>query len=52
VEAHARRRVEVEVGMMDHVQPPQQRHGVEHHVLEIDDEVQGHDREGHGQPGW
>ena len=51
MEADAGGRVEVEVGVVDHVQPPQQRHGVEHHVLKVDDKVQCHDREGHGEPG-
>jgi hypothetical protein len=32
--------VEVEVGVVDHVQPPQRWNGVEHDVLQVDDEVE------------
>ncbi len=45
MEAGTGGRVEVEVGAAHAVQPPQRGHGVEHHVLEIDDEVEDDDRD-------
>ena len=40
VKARARRHVEIEVGVVHPVQSPQQRDGMEHHVLQIDGEVE------------
>ena len=40
MEAHAGGHVEVEVGVMHAVQPPQHRHGMEQHVLQVDGEVE------------
>ena len=49
VEAHAGRHVDVEVGVMHAVQPPQHRHRMEQHVLQIDGKIEqnhGHERRG------
>ena len=40
VEARAGRHVELEVGVVHAVQPPQRRHGVEQHVLQVDGEIE------------
>ena len=40
MEAHARRHVELEVGVVHAVQPPQRRHRVEQHVLQVDREIE------------
>ena len=34
--------VEFEVGVMHAVQAPERRHGMEHHVLKVDREVEKH----------
>ena len=36
MEAQSRRHVEFEIGVVHAVQPPQGRHSMKHHVLEID----------------
>src|SRR6516164_9999006 len=45
VKTHAGGHVELEVGMMHAMQPPQRGHGVKEDVLEIDREVEDHDRD-------
>src|SRR5262245_38927472 len=45
MEARPGRYVDVEVRVVDPVEAPQRRHGVERHVLEVDREVQEDDRE-------
>ena len=50
MEAGAGRHVEIQVGMVHAVQPPQRRHGVKHDVLEIDDQIEHDDRERHLEP--
>ena len=40
MEAHAGRHIDVEIGVVHAMQPPQHRHGVEQHVLEIDGKVE------------
>ena len=40
VEARAGRHVEVEIGVVHAVQPPERRHGVEQHVLQVDGEIE------------
>ena len=52
VEAHAGRDVEVQVGVVDPVQPPQEGHGVEHDVLEVDREVHGEEGKWKCHPCW
>ena len=42
--------VEIEIGMMHAMQPPQRRHGVEHDMLQIDDEIEDDDRDRDLQP--
>jgi hypothetical protein len=53
VEANACRDIEMDVGVMYPMQPPKRWHGMEHHVLKVDDEIQQYDRDndryGHGQ---
>ena len=44
VEAEAGGEVEVEIGMVHHVEAPQCRHGVEEQVLQIEDEVEKNHR--------
>ena len=51
MEAQPGRHIEFEVGVVHAVQPPQRRHGVEQHVLEIDREVEDDDRGDHRDPG-
>ena len=51
VEAQPGGDVEVEIGVMHAVQPPQQRHGMEQHVLQVDGEVEQDDRDRDGDPG-
>ena len=45
METRARGHVKIQVGVVHAVQAPQQRHGVEHHVLQIDRQVQRQHRE-------
>src|SRR6185369_6833581 len=52
VEAGAGAEVEVLIGMMHAVQPPEGRDGVEHDVLEVDRKIEQHDAERQGQPPW
>jgi hypothetical protein len=49
MEAGARGYVEVEVGMMNAMQTPEQRHCVEHQVLQVDRQVEGQHRQ-HNRP--
>jgi hypothetical protein len=37
--------ITIEIRMVHHVKTPEQRHGMEHHVLEKEHEVQKNDRE-------
>ena len=50
MEAGAGRHVEIQVGMVHAMQPPQRRYGVEHDVLEVDDQIQHDDRERNLEP--
>jgi hypothetical protein len=50
MEARAGRDVDVEVGVVHAMQPPQRRHGVEHHMLQVDGEVEQHDSRQDGGP--
>ena len=50
VEAQSGGHIDIQIGMVDHVQPPEQRNRVKDHVLEIDGQVQQDDRSQHGQP--
>ncbi len=50
MEADAGRHVEFQVGMVHPVQPPEERHGMEEHVLEIDREVERENGDGDGEP--
>ena len=50
MEAQPGRDVEFEVRMVHPVQPPEQRHRVEQHVLKIDREIEADDRCRHFQP--
>jgi hypothetical protein len=51
VEAHAGGDVDVEIGMMHAVQPPQHRHLVEHNVLSINDEIKDQKAQYRGEGG-
>ena len=51
MEANAGGHVEFEIGVMHPVQPPQHRHGVEEHVLEVDGEVKQDHRRRDRKPG-
>ena len=51
MEAHAGRHVELEVGVVHAVQPPQRRHRMEQHVLQVDGEIEQDDRGDDGKPG-
>ncbi len=44
--------VKAEVGMVHPVQPPKRRHGMKQHMLEIDREIQHHDRDENDDPSW
>jgi hypothetical protein len=50
MEAHAAGDVEIDIRVMDPVQPPQQRHLVEHHVLRVDRQIENEDRDDDGDP--
>ena len=50
VEARSGRDVELEVGMMHAVQPPQRRHGMEQHVLQVDREIERNDGQQNRKP--
>ncbi len=50
VEADPRGEVEVEIGVVDHVQAPQRRQVVEEDVLHVDEEVEEHDADHDGCP--
>jgi hypothetical protein len=50
VKAQPCRRVEVEVGMVHPMQPPEPRHRVEHDMLEVDREVQQQHRDDDSHP--
>src|SRR5262245_27843513 len=50
VKTHAGGHVELEVGMMHAMQPPQRGHGVKEDVLEIDREVEDDDRDDNACP--
>jgi hypothetical protein len=43
--------VEIKIGVMDAMQPPQQRHRVKHDVLQVNREIEGkdHQQDLHGQ---
>ena len=42
--------VEIEIRVMHAMEAPQHRHGVDHDVLEVDDEIEDDDRDYHLQP--
>jgi hypothetical protein len=42
--------VEIQIGVVDHVQPPEQRHRVKRHVLEVNGQVQQRDGQNHFEP--
>src|SRR5512141_1788934 len=46
----ARCEIEVEVCVMHHVHPPEEGYGVEHHMLQIDHEIEENDPTGHFHP--
>ena len=50
MKAQAGRGVEVEIGVVHAVQPPEPRHRMEHHMLEVDREVEQQHREHEGDP--
>ena len=50
VEAQPGGDVDFEIGMMHPMQPPERRHRMEQHVLEIDGEVEDNDRQHHADP--
>lgn len=43
--------IDVQIGMMHHVQAPEQRHRMEHDMLEIDHQIQDQDADKHAEPG-
>ena len=47
VKTHSGGHIEIQIGVVHPVHPPQQRHGMEHHVLKVDDQVQRRQRERH-----
>ena len=51
MEAHAGGHVELEIGMVHAVQPPERRHRMEQHVLEVDGEIEKDHRGDDGEPG-
>ena len=51
MEAHAGGHIEFEIGVVHAVQPPQHRHGMEQHVLQVDGEIEQDDRGDDGKPG-
>jgi len=50
MKASAGREIEVEVRMMHHVEPPEEGYGVEHHMLQIDHEIEENDPTDHFHP--
>ena len=44
--------IEVEVGVVHAVQPPERGHGMEHHMLKIDCQIENDDRERDFEPEW
>jgi hypothetical protein len=50
VEAQPCRHVEFQIGMMHAMQPPQRRHRVKQHVLEVDREIEHEDRNEQRKP--
>ena len=52
MEADAGGQVDVEVGVVDLVQPPQQRHGMGDHMLQVDREVEDEEGEQALDPAW
>ena len=50
MEPRTRRHVEVKIGVVHAVQPPKRRHRVEHHMLQIDREIEHQDRDGDPGP--
>jgi hypothetical protein len=51
VEAQTGGHVDVEIGMMHPVQPPQRRNRVKEHMLKVDREIEKDDRGHHANPG-
>jgi hypothetical protein len=51
MEAQSCRHVELKIGMMHSVQPPERRNGMEENVLPVDREIEKDDREGQGDGG-
>ena len=52
MKAHTRRDIEVVVGVMNLVQPPQDGDGVEYAVLQVDGEVEQQDGDGDLDQSW
>ena len=50
MKAGARRDVDIEVGVVHAMQPPQQRHRVKHDVLEIDRKIERNQGQQHLEP--
>jgi len=50
VEPQAGRRVEIKIRVVHPVQPPERGHGVKHHVLKVDREIQDQHRDHDGEP--
>src|SRR5579885_3904954 len=44
MEAHPRGQIEIEVGVMHPMHPPERRYGVKHYVLEIDCQIEHNQR--------
>ena len=44
--------VNIEIGVMHHVETPKHRQGMRHHVLQIDGKVEYHQAENDIAPGW
>ena len=51
VKTQPRGHVELKVGVMHAMQPPERRHGMKEHVLQVDGEVQEDDRDHNAPPG-
>src|SRR5512134_641380 len=50
MEASTCSEIEIEVRVVHHVESPKDRHSVEHHMLQIDYEIQENDPKGHFHP--
>ena len=45
MEPRSRRHVEVEIGVVHSMEPPERRNRVEHHMLQVDREIEQHERD-------